>query len=102
MKKYHIKNVILGAAIIVAVAAPALGIAEVNPFEILEDKGNVFVDFLFGAGAKIVASVLFAVTIYRVLVTKKMDWNEALWWIVGSALLGMGGDVIDFLFNVSS
>ena len=70
-----------------------------NPFAMIEEEGNKFVDFLLGKVARIIAAIVAFAYIVRFLVTKKFDLNEFLIFGVCIVALGSIGFIVEYFFG---
>jgi type IV secretory pathway VirB2 component (pilin) len=101
MKKQYVGLAVLTAVACAALIAPD-ALAQVSPFDAIEEQGNTIVDFLFGPFTKIIATALFFFMIGKYIYTKKMELLELLVYIIGIILLGIGPDVVEFFLQATN
>lgn len=89
-------------AIIAIATLPTKIIAQEDPFGVLEEQGNKIVDWLFGPGALIAASLAFIAFLFKWLWLDKgkLDWAGAITFLIAIVLLGIGPSVIEYFINL--
>lgn len=70
-----------------------------DPAQHLTEKTDYWVNILKDWGARTVATIALFGLLFRVLIVKKADVNEVLWWVGAAAGAGSVDLIIGFMFT---